>query len=247
MFFSTTDRGLGFELLTWPHLFACIAFAVIPLLLVFFFSRRIKNSDKEKWIGLALALFTLAVEIGQYIWHYAGGETNWRHIYPTTLCGLSVYVTSFSLITRNEKLSSIAYFYSYGAVLSFLMADQTFGMDRFRYYSFFIIHGMILVNTAYLIWVRKTKIDRQSLIRALLVLFPILLLSYPANILFSNQESALNFFYVSYPPFEFPLFSDLYERIPTLYTLCVYLIYWVLTLLLYGLYLVKRRIRSQAI
>ena len=72
-------------------------------------------------------------------------------------------------------------------------------------------------------------------------------MSYPANILFSNQETALNFFYVSYPPFEFPLLSDLYERIPILYTLSVYLIYLILSPLLYGLYLMKRRIRSREI
>jgi uncharacterized membrane protein YwaF len=139
------------------------------------------------------------------------------------------------MISRNETLSKIAYFYSYGAFFSFLFADISHGYDRFRFYAFFVIHGLILCNAAYMIAVRQVRADKKGLLAASLLLVPVLAASFVLNSIFSDASLAMNFFYVSYPPFEFPVFSPIYESSPLVFSAVVCICYFLLNPIMYGI------------
>ncbi len=234
-FFLLRDYGTEFHLWSGVHLLASILFAVLPIAFVIVFAKRIRSLKHERLLGACIGAFGLAVEFTQYFWHYYGGETDWRLIYPTTLCGLTLYISSLAMITRSGILSKIAYFYCYGAFFSFLFADISHGYDRFRFYAYFIIHGLILFNAAYLVAVRGVRADRRGLAAACALLVPVLALSFLFNGLFSDSAVTMNFFYINDPPFEFPVFSQLYAVSRYLYAAAACVSYFLLILILYGL------------
>ncbi|MHB1452356.1 MAG: TMEM164-related integral membrane acyltransferase [Saccharofermentanales bacterium] len=234
-FFLYKDFGKEFYLWSIDHLLATVIFALLPIAVILIFKNKIRNLKHEPLIGLFMGILGLLIEFIQYYWHYHGGQTDWRHIYPTTLCGLTLYISSIAMISRNDTLAKIAYFYSYGAFFSFLFADISHGYDRFRFYAFFIIHGLILCNAVYMIAVRRIRADKQGLRSACLLLVPVLAASFALNYFFSDDSLLMNFFYVSYPPFEFPVFSPLYEANPLVFSLVVCICYFLLNLIMYGI------------
>jgi hypothetical integral membrane protein (TIGR02206 family) len=234
-FFLYTDLGMGFASFTRAHLLASLIFAVLPVAIVILLKDRIRRLRHESFLGIGLGVLGLSIEFLQYYWHYHGGQIDWRHIYPTTLCGLTLYISSIAMITRNVKLAQIAYFYSYGAFFSFLFAEVSHGADRFRFYAYFVIHGLILVNATYQIAVYRVRADKEGLANAVRLFIPVLALSFILNHFFSDGELQLNFFYLSHPPFEFPVFSQLYDIHWLLYAAAVCISYNLLFLIMYGI------------
>ncbi len=239
-FFHYEDFGHTFYEFSLQHLLATIIFAVFPILAVILFRKKLEGSTADKYIAVFAGVLGMAFEFTQYYWHYHGGQTDWRHIYPTTLCGLTIYLSSIAMITGNRTLGSVIYFYSFGAFFSFLLPQQSFGYDRFRFYAYFVIHGLIFFNSTYLLLVRKIKADRKAMITSGIILLPVLILSIIFNHAFSDPDLSvsgavrLNFFYLDHPPFEFPVFSQLYAIHPYLYTGAAFISYYLLLLIMRG-------------
>ncbi len=187
---------------------------------------------KEPFIRIGIGIFGMLLEFGLYAWHiFSGGQTDWRQIIATTLCGLSIYLSSYAMITLSKRISPVVYFYSFGAVFSFLLADSSFGYDRFRYYTFFIIHGLILFEAIYLRVVHGVRADKKAFFRACLILAPILVASVILNEIFD-----MNFFYMNFPPFEdFPVFQQLFDLNKYYYTTAVAVSYYILMSVMYGI------------
>ena len=238
-FFLYDDHGFTFSQFSLQHLFAFLIFALIPILLIVFLKEKIQASKFERSLAIFLGSLGLIFEYVQIYWIYNGGVRDWRHMVSTTLCGLALYVSSLAMITNNAFLSRISYFYIHGAFFSFLLPDQEFGFNRFRFYGFFVIHGLIALNSIYLVLVKKHWANRRAMLDSMIFLSPFLLFSIIANNLLNANATQgafrMNFFYLDYPPFDFPIFSDLYRIRPFLYTLLTFIVYYLLVLICYGL------------
>lgn len=232
MFFSFDDFGITFHLFTLQHALSVLVFAVLPCCLILIFKNPIRKCKFETVFRISTGVFGLLLEFGQYTWCiFSGGKTDWREIIATTLCGLSLYLSCYAMITLSKKIMPILYFYSFGAVFSFLLADINHGYDRFRYYTFFIIHGLIIFDVVYLRLIHHVKSDRKAFINACLVLAPFLILS-----MILNQIFDMNFFYMSFPPFEdFPVYQQLHDLNRYLYSTAVLASYYILLFVMYGL------------
>jgi len=241
MFFSYTDFGETFFLFSLQHALSVLIFAILPCILLLLLKNRLKTWKKEPVFRIGLGIFGLLLEFGLYAWHiFSGGETDWREIIATTLCGLSIYLSSYAMITLSRRISPVVYFYSFGAVFSFLLADNSFGYNRFRYYTFFIIHGLILFEAVYLRVIHRVKADRKAFIRACLILVPILVASMILNPVFE-----MNFFYMQFPPFEnFPVYQQLYDMNGYFYSAAVFASYYILMAAMYGIARITKIDRS---
>lgn len=232
MFFSFTDYGQKLEMLTPQHLLAIFIFAVIPCIFVYLIRNKLRKSKLEPFIRISIGVFGLLLEFSLYAWYiFAGQKTDWREIVPTTLCGLTIFLSSYSMITLSKRISPIIYFYSFGAFFSFIFADISYGYDRYRFYSYFVIHGLILVNTVYLRVVHNFKADGKAFTRAALILFPFLLLSVVLNKIFD-----MNFFYMDFPIIKnIPVYTQIYETNVYLFSLSVFASHYILMLAMYGI------------
>ena len=232
MFFSYSDFGYELHLYSLQHLVATVVFLFLPVALLLIFKHRIMSSKNENYIRIWIGASGLALEFMQYGWYiFSGKITDWRYVIATTLCGLAVYLGSIAMITLNRKISPILYYLAYGAIFSFLFADISHGFNRFRFYGFFILHGLIIFNTVYLRVIHHFKYDRQAFIRTCKIMLPVLILSVVLNHLFD-----MNFFYMNYPLFEdFPVYTLLYETNRYLFSLAVFASYYILMYVMYQL------------
>lgn len=232
MFFSYTDFGETLTLFSLQHILSVLIFAVLPVIILLMFRKIILKSKAEPAIRISLGVFGLLLEFGLYAWYiFSGGITDWRIVAPTTLCGLSIYLSSYAMITLDKRISAVVYFYSFGAVLSFIVADTSFGYNRFRFYTYFIIHGLIIVEAIYLRVIHRVKADKKTFYSACLFLLPFL----AGSILF-NQIFDMNLFYMKFPIFEdFPVFQQLYDLNWIYYSIAVFFTYYILMLIMYGI------------
>ena len=230
MFFSYLDYGHQFHLYSLQHLIATIVFLFLPVAFLLVFNEQVKNCKHENVFRISIGIFGLVFEFAQYGWHvFSGNNFDWRKIIATTLCGLGVYLGSIAMINLNRTISPVVYFYSYGAIFSFMFADVSHGFDRFRFYAFFVLHGLIIFNTVYLRVIHGFKYDKIAFFRACKIMFPILILSVVFNHIFD-----MNFFYMNYPLFnDFPVYTFLHETNRYLFSLSVFVSYYVLMYLMY--------------
>ena len=230
MFFSYLNYGYEFHLFSLQHLIATIVFLLIPVTLLLIFKEKIRNFKHESILRMSFGVFGLLLEFIQYGWYvFSGRVTDWRLVIATTLCGLAVYLGSIAMITLNKKISPVLYYLSYGAVFSFLFADISHGFDRFRFYGFFVLHGLIIFNTVYLRVIHGFKYDKQAFVRTCKIMLPVLIASIILNHIFD-----MNFFYMSYPLFEdFPVYTFLYETNRYLFSLSVFVSYYILMSVMY--------------
>lgn len=236
LFFDYEDFGYQFYEFSLQHLIATIVFALIPVAVIIVFRKRFASSRFDKAIAISAGIVGMTFEFVQYYWHYIGGQTDWRNIYPTTLCGLTIYLSSYAMITGNRTIGSVIYYYSYGAFFSFLLPQQSFGYDRFRFYAYFVIHGLIFFNSTYLVLVRGIRTDRKALFTSGLILLPVLSISILFNNIFSDPAGGvvqMNYFYLDHPPFDFPVYSWLYEKHSFLYTTAAFVSYYILFLVMH--------------
>ncbi|MHB1484147.1 MAG: TMEM164-related integral membrane acyltransferase [Saccharofermentanales bacterium] len=232
MFFSYTDFGETLTLFSLQHVLSILVFAVLPVILLFIFKKSLLKSKVEPAIRITLGVFGLLLEFGLYAWYiFSGGITDWRQVAPTTLCGLSIYLSSYAMITLSKRISPVVYFYSFGAMLSFIVADTSFGFNRFRFYTYFIIHGLIIVEAIYLRVIHRVKADKKAFYSACLLLLPFL-----AGSVLMNQIFDMNFFYMKYPILEgFPVFQQLYDLNWIYYSIAVFISYYIFMLIMYGI------------
>lgn len=232
MFFSYTDYGETLELFTLQHFLAGLIFAFLPCLLIIFFKDKIKNSKYEKTLRYAISYITLLFELLLYLWYIiSGGIRDWRMVVPSTLCGLTLFLACYSMFTLSKKISPVIYYYSYGAAVSFIASDISYGYNRFRFYTFFIIHGLILVMAVYLRVINGVKSDKKAYIRSMLILLPILIISVLLNQIFD-----MNFFYMEMPIFDnAPIYTDLFLINKYFYSLAVLVTYFILNSMMFAI------------
>ena len=91
--------------------------AVIVLICVF--RDRLRNSRHEKNLRLALALVMIITEMS-YFWRLVGvpslGANPQDHL-PITLCGWGVIFASYMLVTKNQTLFDIPYFWLFSIII----------------------------------------------------------------------------------------------------------------------------------
>jgi len=228
MFYSYVDSGTEFHLLSFQHFMGIFLFLVVPLSLVLFFKEKIKASPSEKVIRYTIVAIGMLAEFNLYAWYLLNGVRDVLQIIPTTLCGFTLYLSAYCMLTLDKKLSPMMYYFIFGAILSFSVADITHGYDRIRFYLFFMVHGAILVNTLYLNVIHNLKPTKEAMYRGMKILLVVLVIAYGFSHIFHHD-----FFYLYEPPFEdFPIYQALYDVGRIWYALAVAISYYILIYLL---------------
>lgn len=225
MFFSYYDIGVGFKVFSVQHLLASMVFALLPCWLAWRYRHSLANWRHEKVIRNVVGISILIVEFSLYAWYvFAGKVTDWRPIVPTSLCGLTIYLGAYAMITLDRRIAPVVYYYAFGAFFSFIFVELEHGYDRYRFYNYFILHGFILISTVYFHAVHRIPYDVKALRRSILILTPVLIASVVLNPMLDA-----NFFYMEYPIIRgFPVFEPAYVASKYLYSALAFLAYFAL-------------------
>lgn len=173
----------GFVLFSKQHI---ITLLIILLLLIclFYFRNFINNKKKvDLFIRTLLILSMLTVEFLLYGWLIKTNQWDWGDSLPLQLCGISMYLSCYTLITKNYKIYEIIYFWGLaGAIQAVLTPDIKYSFPHFKYIQFFITHGGIIISICYMTFIFGYTPTLRSLLKSFLYLIllaiPIYLLDY---------------------------------------------------------------------
>jgi len=198
-FFGKGD-DVEFRNFTLAH-FLPIILMIGVIVLIYVFRDRIRGFRCEKNLRLALALTMIITEMS-YFWRLVGvpslGANPEDHL-PITLCGWGVIFCSYMLVTKNQTLFDIPYFWLFSGTIFALITPTVItytGPTRFRYYQFWLEHTTGYVAVFYMIFVHKMRPTLKSAVKAYVATIVMAVIAFIAN---ETIGGAANYLYMARP------------------------------------------------
>ncbi len=183
--------------------FLPILVAAGVIYLIYLFRHKIASDEKlDKRLRMTLALALIITEMSYY-WRLVGLpdilEPNPIDHLPITVCGWAVVLSSYLMVSKNQTLFDISYFFLLCATIFALITPTVItytGPTRFRYYQFWLEHTLGYLAIFYMMFVHKMRPTIKSAVKALSAL---LVLGGVA--LFANNllGPGANYLYVARP------------------------------------------------
>lgn len=188
--------GKTLEAYSAPHIAAMSAILLFCAVLILFRNRFVSEKSM-KVLRFAFAAFIIFQQTSLYIWYTIAGEWSVEVTLPIQLCDLSVFLSITVLLTRQQILSELLYFWGLGGATQAILTPDigNYTWPHFVFYQFFISHGVILLTCIYMIAVEKFRPSKWSVLRTFIItnLYGIL-------ILFVNHLTGGNYLFLSRKP-----------------------------------------------
>lgn len=176
----------GFEWFGLSHLFALL-WIVISIVLIVLFKNKI-STKVDLILRRTIALLMITMEWTFYTWSLSRGGFQ-TSLLPLGVCAISMYVTAYTLWTKNEQTFKLIFPWAIsGALLSLIIADLGYNFPHFRYIHYFGNHGLFLLGNLYLLFVCKFKFTYKDLLKSSLILLIYAIIIYPLNFLLNSNH-----------------------------------------------------------
>jgi hypothetical integral membrane protein (TIGR02206 family) len=97
------------------------------------------------------------------------GAVSWQQALPLQLCDWGMVVVIVAMLSGNQRWFEVAYFWGIGGTLQALLTPNLrFGFPDFRFISFFVSHGGIIVGVVFLMLVHRYRPYPMSIVRVFL-------------------------------------------------------------------------------
>lgn len=147
-----------------------IMLGIITLIVIY--GKKIKEYKHENKLRLAMAFIMIICEMSYY-WRLTNvtslNPTPVDHL-PITLCGWAMIFSSYLVVTKNQTLFDIAYFWVLAGSIFALITPTVItycGPTRFRYYQFWIEHTFGYIAIFYMIFVHGMRPNIKSIFKSL--------------------------------------------------------------------------------
>ncbi len=184
-YFFGQGEEIEFKNFTLAH-FLPIIVAIGIIFLIYKFRDKIRDSRHEKKISLTLAFVAIICEMA-YFWRLVGvpslGANPVEHL-PITVCGWSVIFCSYLVVTKNQTLFDISYFWLFSGTIFALITPTVIsycGPTRFRYYQFWGEHTLGYIIIFYMMFVHKMRPTIKSAIKSYSLFGVLAVIAYTAN------------------------------------------------------------------
>jgi len=162
--FALDYPGHAFVFFSSPHLIALlvllVAFCALWYFRVWFSKPHIDL--KARWF-VAVAL--IVQELSLNIWHLSIGDWDAGVTLPLHLCGAGIVLAAFLLINRSYLLYELVYFWGLGGAIQALVTPDigVYGFPHYRFFQFFISHGLLIFASLYMTWVGGMRPTHRSI------------------------------------------------------------------------------------
>lgn len=170
---------------------------VVSCLLLVLFRKGLKGDKSRKTFSCILAAFIAVQQASIYIWYTVAGEWSLEITLPLQLCDISLFLTIAVLLTKNQLLSELLYYWGLGGATQAMLTPSIgpYTFPHFVYYQYFISHWAILFVCVYILAVEEFRPSRRSVIRTFLIINAYAALIYPINKLTGG-----NYLFLSWKP-----------------------------------------------
>lgn len=152
------------------------------------FRRELRTAPAYRFFAKLLALAIIGQEILLNVYRFYEQELSLSESLPLHLCGISVMLTAYMLLTENRTVFLNTFFILMISALLALLTpavDRNLGFPHFRFFQFFVSHGLIVINLTFLLFVSgyHRAIRYQHVFKNVFFLIRILPIVFVVNIL----------------------------------------------------------------
>lgn len=184
-YFFGQGETIEFHHFSLAH-FLPIILMVIVMALIAKYGKKIKGYKNEERIRIAMTFIMLICEMS-YFWRLTNvpglNPTPIDHL-PITVCGWALIFCSILVLTKNQTLFDIAYFWVFTGSIFGLITPTVIsycGPTRFRYYQFWLEHTMGFISLFYMIFVHNMRPNFKSMIKSFSALTVLALIAMYVN------------------------------------------------------------------
>ena len=144
-----------FQMFGTSHLISGLII-LISAFFVYYYREELREKKRYDFFRYLFVIVTIGQEVSLNIYRVILGEWEISTSLPLQLCGLAMIITSFILITGSKKaFNSTFLILLLGAALAILTpaVDKNYGFPHYRFFQFFLGHGMIVVNITFMLFV----------------------------------------------------------------------------------------------
>ncbi|MGD9909797.1 MAG: TIGR02206 family membrane protein [Candidatus Izemoplasmatales bacterium] len=145
------------------HILAVIVVSVV-IALVIIFKKQLRNERLFNKFRITLAVLILLQELSLHIFRIWNGTWSLATALPLHLCGLAVLSTAYVLLFQDKKYFYATFFVMMiGATLALLTPsiEGGYGFPHYRFFQFFISHGLIMINFTFILFVMDYQKDMK--------------------------------------------------------------------------------------
>ena len=161
-----------FQFLGVPHVVALALTIVLPIALSVLV-RKADSSVLTNAVCYLLAATLIVNEIG--IWIYRAATVQSFSVFvqsylPLHICGVALFVVVLALLSRNQILYEIGYFWGIVGTLNAVLTPQLgVGFPHYRFFQYFIVHGGIVGSVLFATWGLRMRPTLKGLLRSFLL------------------------------------------------------------------------------
>lgn len=244
----------------WFHMM----FLVLVVVFTVVFSLLFKNKSEKtiRIVVLSYALLCLIFELyKQLLFSYSPSTHTWSYswyAFPFQLCSTPMYVAFIAGLVKKEKVQQSLYSYlaTFGmlaGVMVMLIPGDVFISKIGINIQTMVHHGGQVFIGVFLLATRQVKIDIKTPLRALPTFIALVATALLLNLTMVNFTGGktFNMFFISpYFPSTLPVFSSIYEKVPYIVFLLLYILAltlgaYLVTLLLIGIKKLTRKLKTR--
>lgn len=155
----------NFHLLGAAHLLILAAILLLAAVLAVVQRRFVPGS---KWLRIGLGAAMLADSVLWYAYLAWTGQRIFPNQLPLELCDVTYFLVAIVLLTRRAALFDLAYYGALaGTSMALLTPDLWENFPSISTVHFFVVHGLTVAATLYLVWSGLARPRRGSVWRAM--------------------------------------------------------------------------------
>lgn len=168
-FFAYDFQGSSFVAYSQQHIWGLLGVAVLISSIIIF--DILTNKKYQKIIAFTMAAILLLQELSLSLVRIHWGVWDVSTSLPLQLCGAAVILSAVLLITKNYRIYEVVYFWALaGATQALLQPNLTrFGFPHYRYFQFFLSHGLILTTAIYATTSFGFRPTKKSVVRVFVI------------------------------------------------------------------------------
>jgi len=232
-YFFGQGKEVEFKYFSWAHILPILVLGgIIALLIVF--GKKIKNWKHEGKLQFVLAFASIITEMS-YFWRLVNvsslEKTPIDHL-PITVCGWAIIFCSFLVLTKNQTLFDIAYFWVFAGSIFGILTPTVItycGPTRFRYYQFWLEHTLGFIILFYMMFVHNMRPNIKSIFKS----YGMLLILGVIAIIANNMIPGANYLFMAMPEDT----ASVLDILPKNYAVRVLLMAFLMALLFFLAYL----------
>lgn len=138
-----------FRIFSGAHFLGLLCILLVNVILIYWV-RKHKDESHDKIIRCTLAGLLILQEISLSLWRIYCGTWRAGTSLPLHLCGAAVVLSAIMLINKNYRLYELVYFWGLGgAIQALLQPDIVYPFPHYRFFQFFVSHGLIVTASLY--------------------------------------------------------------------------------------------------